>query len=475
MNWDIVIGLEVHVQLSTKTKIFSGASTEYGAPSNSQASIIDLALPGTLPTLNQEVVNKAIMFGVAINGTISKNSQFDRKNYFYPDLPKGYQISQLDNPIVSHGSIAIEINNKSINIPILRAHLEEDAGKSDHLNFSPYTGVDLNRAGTPLLEIVTEPVLTSAKESLAYLKALHKLVRYIEISDGNMQEGSFRCDINISLKPQGSKTLGTRAEIKNLNSFKFIEKAINHEYKRQSSILESGEKVKQETRLYDPNKDKTFSMRSKEDAHDYRYFPDPDLIPICITPQYITDIKNALPELPDQINQRFIQQYKLSYDAVQILTSTKDLALYFEETVRYSKSTKITANWIISELIGYLNKHSLSIKKSPISPKSLGLLISRIHDNTITNKIAKEVFEEIIISNSSADDIIEKKGLKQIDSMSEIQEIIETLIRDNPKQFEQLAAGKTKLFGFFVGQVMKLTQGKANPKQINDILKSKLN
>ena len=475
MNWDIIIGLEVHVQLSTKTKIFSSAPIKYGAPANSQVSIIDLALPGTLPSLNQEVVKKAIMFGLAINGTISENSQFDRKNYFYPDLPKGYQISQLDNPIVSNGTISIEINNKRINIPILRAHLEEDAGKSDHINFSPYTGVDLNRAGTPLLEIVTEPVLTSAKEALAYLKALHKLVRYIEISDGNMQEGSFRCDINISLKPKGSKELGTRAEIKNLNSFKFIEKAINYEYMRQSAILESGEKVKQETRLYDPNKDKTFSMRSKEDAHDYRYFPDPDLLPIHITPQYIADIKDSLPELPDQISQRFITQYKLSYDIVNILTSNKNLALYYEETVRYSKSTKITANWIISELIGYLNKHSLNIENSPISPKSLGLLISRIHDNTITNKIAKDVFEEIINSNASADEIINKKGLKQIDNISEIQSIIETLIKDNPKQFEQLAAGKTKLFGFFVGNVMKMTQGKANPKQINDILKSKLN
>ncbi len=475
MTWDMVIGLEVHTQLATNTKIFSGASTTYGAEANTQACAIDVALPGALPVLNKEVVKMAVRFGLAIDAVINKDSIFDRKNYFYPDLPKGYQISQLEIPIVGKGSLEIELENgKTKIVEITRAHLEEDAGKSDHTQFDGMTGVDLNRAGTPLLEIVSEPVLYSAKEAVAYLKTLHKLVRHLRISDGNMQEGSFRCDVNISLKPKGSNELGTRAEIKNLNSFKFVEKAIHHEYQRQAAILESGGEVVQETRLYDPDKDQTRSMRSKSDAHDYRYFPDPDLLPVLFDDTYIEEIRASMPELPQQLRQRFIEQYNLSVEDANILTGSITLSQYFEAVAKISGEPKLAANWVTGEFTAYLNKNDLSLETAAISAEDLATLIIRIKDGTISSKIAKIIFESMVQGEGTVDEIIELKGLKQMSDSSEIEKIIDKIIQNNPKQLEQLKAGKTKLFGFFVGQAMKATQGKANPKQLNEILKSKI-
>ena len=475
MIWDMVIGLEVHTQLATNTKIFSGASTTYGAEANTQACAIDLALPGTLPVLNKDVVKMAVKFGLAVDAVINKDSVFDRKNYFYPDLPKGYQISQLEIPIVGKGSLEIELENgKTKAVEITRAHLEEDAGKSDHTQFDGMTGVDLNRAGTPLLEIVSEPVLYSAKEAVSYLKTLHKLVRHLGISDGNMQEGSFRCDVNISLKPKGRTEFGTRAEIKNLNSFKFVEKAIHHEYQRQAAILESGGEIVQETRLYDPDNDQTRSMRSKADAHDYRYFPDPDLLPVLFDDAYIEEIRASMPELPQQLQQRFIKQYKLSTEDANILTGSIALSQYFEAVAKISGEPKLTANWVTGELTAYLNKNDLSLETSAISSDDLALLIIRIKDGTISSKIAKTIFESMVQNEGTVDGIIESKGLKQMSDSSEIEKVIDEIIQNNPKQLEQLKAGKTKLFGFFVGQAMKATQGKANPKQLNDILKSKI-
>ncbi len=475
MNWDIIIGLEVHAQLKTKSKIFSGSPTQYGAEPNTQASAIDLALPGVLPVLNQEAVKMAIKFGLATNSVINKNSVFDRKNYFYPDLPKGYQISQLNIPIVGEGSLDIELGNGvTKTVDITRAHLEEDAGKSDHAKFDGMTGIDLNRAGTPLLEIVSEPVLYSAKEAVAYVKALHTLVKHIGICDGNMQEGSFRCDVNISLKPKGTTELGTRAEIKNLNSFKFIEKAIHHEYQRQSALLESGGEVVQETRLYDPDKDQTRSMRSKSDAHDYRYFPDPDLLPVVFDDAYIESIKKEMPELPDKLRKRFAAQYHLAEESILLLTNSISTAHYFEEVAKLSNEPKLSANWVTGELSAYLNRNDLNIDNSPVSAEELAILIQRIQDDTISGKIAKTVFEALALKEGSVDEIIKAKGLKQMDDSSEIESIIDEIIQKNPQQLEQLRAGKTKLFGFFVGQAMKATQGKANPKQLNDILKSKI-
>lgn len=475
MTWDMVIGLEVHTQLATNTKIFSGASTTYGAEANTQACAIDIALPGALPVLNKEVVKMAVRFGLAIDAVINKDSIFDRKNYFYPDLPKGYQISQLEIPIVGKGSLEIELENgKTKIVEITRAHLEEDAGKSDHTQFDGMTGVDLNRAGTPLLEIVSEPVLYSAKEAVAYLKTLHKLVRHLRISDGNMQEGSFRCDVNISLKPKGSNELGTRAEIKNLNSFKFVEKAIHHEYQRQAAILESGGEVVQETRLYDPDKDQTRSMRSKSDAHDYRYFPDPDLLPVLFDGTYIEEIRASMPELPQQLRQRFIEQYNLSVEDANILTGSITLSQYFEAVAKISGEPKLAANWVTGEFTAYLNKNDLSLETAAISAEDLATLIIRIKDGTISSKIAKIIFESMVQGEGTVDEIIELKGLKQMSDSSEIEKIIDEIIQNNPKQVEQLKAGKTKLFGFFVGQAMKATQGKANPKQLNEILKSKI-
>jgi len=477
MEWEVVIGLEIHAQLATQSKIFSGASTRYGAAPNSQACAVDLGLPGVLPVLNEQATIMATKFGLATHSTVAKRSIFARKNYFYPDLPKGYQISQFEHPIVHHGYVDIELDDGvSKRIAITRAHLEEDAGKSLHEDYHGHTGIDLNRAGTPLLEIVSEPDLRSAKEAVAYMKKIHTLVRYLEICDGNMQEGSFRCDANVSLRPKGQTTLGTRTETKNLNSFRFVERAINYEIDRQMHILESGGKIQQETRLYDADKNETRTMRSKEEANDYRYFPDPDLLPIELDDQFIAEIKTTLPELPDEKKNRFQQQYQLSsYDA-KVLTASKDIANYFEETLKTTGSeAKLCANWVMGELTGSLNKANQDITDSPIEAKMLGKLIQRITDKTISGKIAKDVFDALWKGEGEVDAIIEKKGLKQVTDTGLIEKVIDEIIASNPGQLAQYRSGKEKLFGFFVGQVMKKTQGKANPQQVNDILKSKLN
>lgn len=476
MEWEVVIGLEVHAQLSTKSKIFSGAATAFGAEPNTQACAIDLAMPGVLPVLNQQVVEMAIKFGLGTQAEIARNSVFARKNYFYPDLPKGYQISQYELPIVQRGYVDIQLEDgTSKRINITRAHLEEDAGKSLHEDFHGYSGIDLNRAGTPLLEIVSEPEMSSAKEAVSYLRILHGLVRYLEICDGNMQEGSFRCDANVSVRPKGTTKLGTRTELKNINSFRFVERAINYEIERQINLLEGGGKITQETRLYDPNKNETRTMRSKEEANDYRYFPDPDLLPLTITEQMIEKVKASLPELPQQKLQRFITQYGLNdYDA-SILVSSKEMANYFENTVQGSKSEpKLVANWIISELLGALNKAGLEITESPISANQLSALVARITDNTISGKIAKQIFEALWNREGEVDEIIEKRGLKQITDTSSIEKLIDEIIAANPQQVADYQAGKDKLFGFFVGQAMKKSGGKINPKQLNDLLKQKL-
>lgn len=476
MKWETVIGLEVHAQLATQSKIFSGATTAYGAEPNTQACAIDLGLPGVLPVLNAAVVEMAIKFGLAIQAHIAERSVFARKNYFYPDLPKGYQISQYELPIIGRGQLTIQLDDgqtKTINIT--RAHLEEDAGKSLHDAFPDQTGIDLNRAGTPLLEIVSEPELRSAKEAVAYLKALHTLVRYLEICDGNMQEGSFRCDANISVRPQGDSVFGTRAEIKNVNSFRFIEKAINYEVERQIDLLENGESVHQETRLYNPDRNETFPMRSKEEANDYRYFPDPDLLPVELTAEYINKISKTLPELPAEKCERLQQTYSLSaYDA-GILVQDHDLADYFEAVLAAVQlPPKLVANWILGDLSAALNKENITIKKSPVSSRQLGLLLQRIEDNTISGKIAKTVFTAMWAGEGDADDIIAAKGLQQVTDTAEITKIITQVIVDNPEQYAQYKAGKDKLFAFFVGQVMKITQGKADPQLVNQILREQL-
>ncbi len=475
MQWETVIGLEVHAQLATRSKIFSAAATAYGAEPNTQACAIDLGLPGVLPVLNAEAVRMAVKFGLAINAHIAPRSVFARKNYFYPDLPKGYQISQYDLPVVGNGQLDILVDSEVKTVGITRAHLEEDAGKSLHEDFHGLTGIDLNRAGTPLLEIVSEPDMRSAKEAVAYLKKLHALVRYLEICDGNMQEGSFRCDANVSVRPVGQKEFGTRAEIKNLNSFRFVEKAINFEVERQIDLIGSGGKVKQETRLYDSVKDETRSMRSKEEANDYRYFPDPDLLPLEITEGFIAEVRTTLPELPDAKRDRFKTQFGLGdYDAT-VLTATRELADYFElVTAEAGGDAKLSANWVMGDLSGALNKAGLEIDQSPVEAQRLAGLIRRISDDTISGKIAKQVFEALWESQDTADQIIEKQGLKQITDSGAIEAIIDQIIADNPEQLAQYRSGKDKLFGFFVGQAMKATQGKANPQQLNDLLKAKL-
>ncbi|PCH83388.1 MAG: Asp-tRNA(Asn)/Glu-tRNA(Gln) amidotransferase GatCAB subunit B [Piscirickettsiaceae bacterium] len=475
MQWETVIGLEIHAQLATKSKIFSGASTEFGAEPNTQACAVDLGLPGTLPVLNQQAVRYAVKFGLAIGAHIAPYSIFSRKNYFYPDLPKGYQISQFDKPIVGLGEIDINVEGKILKIGITRAHLEEDAGKSLHEDFKGMTGVDLNRAGTPLLEIVSEPDMRSAAEAVAYVKIIHSLVQYLGICDGNMQEGSFRCDVNISMRPKGQEEFGTRAEIKNLNSFRFIEKAIAHETGRQIDILESGGRIVQETRLYDADKDETRSMRSKEEANDYRYFPDPDLLPVEITEALLDEMRKELPELPAAKNARFQEQYALSeYDA-DLLTAQRELADYFEETVSHSGGeAKLAANWIMGDLSAGLNQHGLDISSSPVDAKRLGGLIKNIADQTISGKIAKKVFEKLWDSEATANDIIEKEGLRQISDTGALEKIIDQLMADNAEQVAQFRAGKTKVLGFFVGSIMKQTQGKANPQQVNKLLQEKL-
>ena len=475
MEWEIVIGLEIHAQLSTKSKIFSSASTKFGQAPNSQACAVDLGLPGVLPVLNVEAVNKAIKFGLAVNAHINQRNIFDRKNYFYPDLPKGYQISQMDLPIVGEGEIEIKIGDETKVIGVTRAHLEEDAGKSVHDMFNEYTAIDLNRAGTPLLEIVSEPDMRSAKEAVAYAKKIHALVQYIGICDGNMQEGSFRCDANVSIRPMGQEELGTRAELKNINSFKFIERAINLEVERQQDILEEGGKIVQETRLYDAVKHETRSMRSKEEANDYRYFPDPDLLPVEITDELIDSIKASLPELPVEKKARFIAELGLNeYDA-DVLTSQKSLADYFEIMLKDNeKNAKLCANWVMGELSASLNKHQLDIENSPISANNLSQLIARIGDDTISGKIAKDVFKAMWDGEGSADAIIESKGLKQVTDTGAIEAIIDEIIANNAPQVEQFKSGNEKILGFFVGQAMKASQGKANPKLLNQLLREKL-
>jgi len=475
MEWETVIGLEIHAQMATKSKIFSAASTAYGAEPNTQACAVDLGLPGVLPVLNQDAVRMAVKFGMAIEAEVADHSVFARKNYFYPDLPKGYQISQMELPIVGIGHLDIEIDGETKRIGVTRAHLEEDAGKSLHEDFHGLTGIDLNRAGTPLLEIVSEPDMRSAKEAVAYMRKIHELVRYLEICDGNMQEGSFRCDANVSIRPKGQEEYGTRAELKNINSFKFVEKAINIEVERQIDVIESGGTVVQETRLYDADKNETRSMRSKEEANDYRYFPDPDLLPVEITDELRALVKADLPELPAVKKQRFIEQYKQDNEAATILTSSRQLADFYEAVVKDSGcEAKLCTNWISGNFLGALNKANLDITDTPISSERLAGLLKRIADNTISGKIAKQVFDALWENDLSADDIIEQQGLKQITDSGAIEAIIDKIIADNPNQVAQYLSGKDKVFGFFVGQVMKQTQGKANPGEVNKMLKDKL-
>ena len=474
--WEVVIGLEIHTQLATQSKIFSGSSTAYGAEPNTQASLIDLGYPGVLPVLNEEVVRMATKFGLAVNATVAPRSVFARKNYFYPDLPKGYQISQYELPIVADGELFIDLEGgEQKRIGITRAHLEEDAGKSVHEGFDGSSGIDLNRAGTPLLEIVSEPDLRSAKEAVAYMRKIHSIVRYLEISDGNMQEGSFRCDANVSVRPRGQEEFGTRAEIKNLNSFRFVERAINFEVERQIDVLEDGGEVVQETRLYDSDKDETRSMRSKEEANDYRYFPDPDLLPVEIAPDYIEAVRGTLPELPDEKKARFESELGLKSDDAGILTAQRALADYYEAAVAASDAKpQVVANWVIGDVNGALNRDSVAIAASPVAPDALAGLVNRIHDNTISGKIAKEVFEAMWAGEGDADSIIDARGLKQITDTSAIEAIVDKVIEANPSQVEEYRSGKDKLIGFFVGQVMKETGGKANPGQVNALLKQKL-
>jgi aspartyl-tRNA(Asn)/glutamyl-tRNA(Gln) amidotransferase subunit B len=475
-GWETVIGLEIHAQLATRSKIFSGSATAYGAPPNSQANLVDLGYPGVLPVLNGAAVRMAVKFGLAIEARIAAHSVFARKNYFYPDLPKGYQISQYELPIVTRGTLAIVLEDGATKrIGITRAHLEEDAGKSLHEGLPGVTGIDLNRAGTPLLEIVSEPDLRSAKEAVAYMKKVHTLVRYLEICDGNMQEGSFRCDANVSMRAAGASRLGIRAEIKNLNSFRFVERAINYEVERQIELLESGGQVVQETRLYDPDKGETRSMRSKEEANDYRYFPDPDLLPVELDQAFIDSVRATLPELPDQKAARFVSQYGLSaYDA-GVLTASRELAAYYEDVVRAAPAdAKLAANWVMGELAAALNRENLEIGSGRLPAARLAGLLARISDRTISGKIAKEVFEAMWSQGRSADQVIEAQGLRQITDSAAIERAIDEVMKKNPGQLAEYRAGKDKLFGFFVGQVMKATGGKANPAQLNELLRRKL-
>jgi aspartyl-tRNA(Asn)/glutamyl-tRNA(Gln) amidotransferase subunit B len=479
-NWEVVIGLEIHAQLATRAKIFSGSATAYGAECNSQADLVDLGYPGTLPVLNGEALRMAVKFGLAIGAKVADRSIFARKNYFYPDLPKGYQISQYEQPVVEHGALAILLEDGTRkSIGITRAHLEEDAGKSLHEILPGATGIDLNRAGTPLLEIVSEPDLRSAKEAVAYMKTVHSLVRYLEICDGNMQEGSFRCDANVSVRRRGENRYGTRCEIKNVNSFRFVEKAINYEVSRQIEVLEGGGHIVQETRLYDANRDQTRPMRSKEEANDYRYFPDPDLLPVVVTPELVAEVRGTLPELPHEKAERFVKDYGLSaYDA-GVLTATREFADYYEATVRAvgahdPAAAKLCANWLMGDVAALMNRDGLDIGDAPVSADALAGLLTRIRDETISGKIAKEVFEAMWAERASADSIIEARGLRQISDTGSIERTIDEVMAASPKQLADYRAGKDKLFGYFVGQVMKSTGGKANPAAVNALLKRKL-
>jgi aspartyl-tRNA(Asn)/glutamyl-tRNA(Gln) amidotransferase subunit B len=475
-DWESVIGLEIHAQLATRSKIFSGSATAYGAPPNTQANLVDLGYPGVLPVLNGAAVRMAVKLGLAINARIAPTSVFARKNYFYPDLPKGYQISQYELPIVAQGALDIVLDDGTVKrVGITRAHLEEDAGKSLHEGLPGVTGVDLNRAGTPLVEIVSEPDLRSAKEAVAYMKKVHTLVRYLEICDGNMQEGSFRCDANVSVRKAGEAKFGTRAEIKNLNSFRFVERAINYEIERQIELLESGGQVVQETRLYDPDKGETRSMRSKEEANDYRYFPDPDLLPVALDAAFIESVRATLPELPDQKAARFMSQHGLPrYDA-GVLTASRELADYYEAVVQAAPAdAKLAANWVMGELAAALNKESLEVGASRITAERLAGLLRRISDQTTSGKLAKEVFEAMWSGGADADAVIAERGLRQITDSAAIERVIDEVMQKNPGQLAEYRAGKDKLFGFFVGQVMKATGGKANPAQLNELLRRKL-
>ena len=474
MDWEIVIGIETHVQLKTNSKIFSGASTSFGEEPNANACLVSLAYPGVLPVLNEEAVNCAIKFGLAVDAKITEHSIFARKNYFYPDLPKGYQISQLDLPVVGEGSLIITVSDESKSIRILRAHLEEDAGKSVHGIEEGKSGIDLNRAGTPLLEIVTEPDMSSAEEAVTYAKKLHELVQWIGICDGNMQEGNFRCDVNVSVKKKGDKELGTRREIKNLNSFKFIKQAVDYEVNWQIEKLEDGGKIKQATILFDPDSGETREMRSKEEANDYRYFPDPDLLPLVISQEKINNIKSKMYELPSEMKARLVKEYDLTnYDADGI-TSNIDVANYFKELLSFKVNAKLASNWILTNLFSRLNESDIDIKSSPLKANKLAELILRIEDKTISNNAAKKVFDEIWDQDKSVDDVIEHLGLKQISNENEIVDILNQVLQDNEAMVEEYKSGKDKAFNALIGQVMKASKGKANPGQVSQLLKEKL-
>ena len=474
-NWEVVIGLEVHTQLQTQSKIFSGSSIAYGAEPNTQASAVDIALPGVLPVMNLEAARLAVKFGLAIGAHINKRNVFARKNYFYPDLPKGYQISQMELPIVGLGSLDIETENGTKTVGVTRAHLEEDAGKSLHENYHDQTGIDLNRAGTPLLEIVSEPDMSSPAEAVAYLRKLHSLVKYIDICDGNMQEGSFRCDANVSVRPVGQQELGTRAELKNINSFRFVERAIEYEIERQIDLLEEGGEVVQETRLYDSDKHETRSMRSKEEAHDYRYFPDPDLPPMVLEDSFIEAVRSTLPELPEAKQARFQSEFGLSPEDAKLLTNEREVADYFEATVNATAAdNKTVVNWMSGELFATLNKAEMEIDDSPISSEQLAKLLDRIADKTLSGNTAKKVFAALWDKEGDVDQIIEAKGLKQITDTGAIEGIVDEVIANCPEQVEQFKAGNEKVIGFLVGQVMQKSKGKANPQMANEMLKTKL-
>ena len=475
MSWEVVIGLEIHAQLATKSKIFSGASTAFGAQPNAQACLVDLGYPGVLPVLNEQAVAMAVKFGVAVGAEITRRSVFARKNYFYPDLPKGYQISQFELPIVGNGQLTIKLEDGTEKVVgITRAHLEEDAGKSLHDIFSDRTGIDLNRAGTPLLEIVSEPDMRSAAEAVTYMRKIHQIVRYLGVCDGSMQEGSFRCDANVSVRPMGQEELGTRTELKNINSFRFVERAINFEIQRQIDLIEDGGTVTQETRLYDPDKDETRSMRSKEEANDYRYFPDPDLLPVVIDDDFIAAIKAELPELPAAKTIRFAESFGLKSAQIETLVGDVDMAAYFEQVVGEGADPRLAANYVLGDLTAALNKDSLEIAVSKISAADMAGLIKRVMDNTISGKIAKEVFEAMWSGEGNADAVIESRGLKQITDTGAIEAAVDQAIADNPQQVAEFKGGKEKVLGFFVGKVMQLTQGKANPGQVNKLLRDKL-
>ncbi|HEU5468105.1 MAG TPA: Asp-tRNA(Asn)/Glu-tRNA(Gln) amidotransferase subunit GatB [Steroidobacteraceae bacterium] len=475
MEWETVVGLEIHAQLATRSKIFSGSSTDYGAAPNAQANLVDLGYPGVLPVLNREAVRMAVKFGLAIGASVARRSVFARKNYFYPDLPKGYQISQYELPVVTKGRVEILLEDGARKpVGVTRAHLEEDAGKSLHEGFGRASGIDLNRAGTPLLEIVSEPDMRSAREAVAYMKKIHTLVRYLEICDGNMQEGSFRCDANVSVRRKGSREYGTRCEIKNLNSFRFVERAINHEVSRQVELIQGGGNVVQETRLYDPDRNETRPMRSKEEANDYRYFPDPDLLPLALDDAFVEGVRAELPELPDAKAARFAREHGLSaYDA-GLLTASRELAAYYEEVAGGAGSPKLAANWVMGELSGFLNRDGIEIGASPVPAAALAGMLRRIVDGTISGKLAKDVFEAMWSDGKDADSVIAEKGLRQISDTGAIEKAIAAAMAANPRQLADYRAGKEKLFGFFVGQVMKATGGKANPAQLNELLRKML-